>query len=108
MQRSINTNTTPNVDEWPLINVYGRDFRPMLKEMADTVDRLGLWSWFRNESPPHGSGYIYWIHPNVDLISDGLPDNQHSGATFGLAMRCMQSIAKNGFAEWNNSQKQPE
>ena len=102
------TNTTPEVNEWPLIKVYGRDFRPMLKDMADTVDRLQLWNWFANESPPGGSGYMYWGHPNIDLISNGLSDNQHSGATFGFAMRCMQSIAKNGFDEWKNMQKQLE
>ena len=47
--QSTMTNTTPEVNEWPLIKVYGRDFRPMLKDMADTVDRLQLWKWFANE-----------------------------------------------------------
>ena len=51
---------------------------------------------------------MFWGHPNIDLISNGLSDNQHSGATFGFAMRCMQSIAKNGFDEWKNMQKQLE
>lgn len=102
------TTTTPEVTEWPLIKVYGCDFRPMLKEMADTVDKLELWGWFKFEPPPDDTGYMFWGHTNVKLISDGLPNNQHSGATFGVAMRCMQSIAKNGFDEWRKSQNQPE
>ena len=96
------------VKNWPLVKVYGSDFRPMLKEMADTVDRLQLWDWFRNEDPPGGSGYMFWGHENVSLINCNLPNNEHSGATFGFAMRCMQSIAKNGFDEWKKSQQQPE
>tara|TARA_B100001059_G_C17794289_1_gene562087 strand:- start:384 stop:689 length:306 start_codon:yes stop_codon:yes gene_type:complete len=91
---------TPPANEWPLIKVYGSDFRHELKDMADTVNRLGLWEWFRNEEPPKDKGYMYWIHPNINKISAGLEDNQHSGATFGYAMRCMQDIAKNGFKNW--------
>tara|TARA_Y100000816_G_C25902877_1_gene470969 strand:+ start:244 stop:639 length:396 start_codon:yes stop_codon:yes gene_type:complete len=94
-----------SIEEWPHIKVYGTDFRPMLQEMADTISRLELWDWFRNEDPPGGSGFMYWGHKNVSLISNNLPNNEHSGATFGYAMRCMQSIAKNGFDEWKNSQQ---
>ena len=79
-----------SIEEWPHIKVYGTDFRPMLQEMADTISRLEL---------------LYWGHKNVSLISNNLPNNEHSGATFGYAMRCMQSIAKNGFDEWKNSQQ---
>ena len=46
------TTTTPEVTEWPLIKVYGCDFRPMLKEMADTVYKLELLGWFKFEPPP--------------------------------------------------------
>ncbi len=87
--------------EWRLIKVYGTDFRPSLLDMAQTITRLGLWDWFKTENPPGDSGYIFWSHPNVNKISTGLEDNQHSGATFGYCMRQMQSIAKQGFENWN-------
>ena len=93
--------TTPDYTQWKEVKVYGSDFRPLLKEMADTVDRLELWDWFQNESPPKDCGYMYWGHENIDKISNNLPSNPHSGATFGYAMRCMQAIAKQGFDHWN-------
>jgi hypothetical protein len=93
--------STPPFKEWKSVNVYGTDFRPSLKDMADTIDRLELWDWFKNEKPPPNEGYMFWGHKNVNAISDGLNNNQHSGATFGFAMRCMQSIAKLGFEDWN-------
>lgn len=96
--------TTPAKEEWPYIEVYGGDFRPSLKDMADTVSRLELWDWFKNESPPDGKGYSWWEHPNINKISNGLNNNQHSGATFAYCMRCMQAIAKEGFGEWSKKQ----
>ena len=93
--------STPPVDQWKVVIVYGFDFRRNLKDMADTIDRLQLWEWFKNESPPQGKGYMYWGHENVQKISDNLENNDHSGATFGFAMRCMQAIAKLGFDNWN-------
>lgn len=92
---------TPHFEQWKFVRVYGSDFRPCLKDMADTTERLKLWDWFKNESPSDNTGYTYWGHKNVWAIFYGLKDNQHSGATFGFAMRCMQSIAKQGFKKWN-------
>ena len=93
--------TTPPKEKWPYISVYGGDFRPCLKDMADTVTRLELWDWFKNESPPVDKGYSWWDHPNINKICNGLKDNPHSGATFAYCMRCMQTIAKKGFDEWS-------
>ena len=92
--------TTPNINEWPLIKVYDTDFRPELKDMADTVTRLELWDWLRNEKPPENTGYTYWNHENIRKINNGLTNDTHSGATFGYAMRCMQYISENGFDSW--------
>ena len=97
--------STLSFEQWKPVSVYGSDFRPSLKDMADTVDRLELWNWFKNESPPPGEGYMFWDHENVFAISNGLTNNQHSGATFGLAMRYMQAIAKAGFEDWNKVPK---
>ena len=94
--------STPHYKQWKPVKVYGIDFRESLKDMADTIDRLEFWDWLKNENPPSNEGYMCWNHKNVNAISDGLNDNQHSGATFAFAMRCMQSIAKLGFEDWNN------
>ena len=57
--------STPDYQNWKPVQVYGCDFRPSLKDMADTVDRLELWDWFKNESPPEDCGYTYWKHENM-------------------------------------------
>jgi len=94
-------NYPQNTNEWRLVKVYGMDFRSNLLDMAQTTTRLNLWNWFKNESPPKNDGYQFWCHENVNKISDGLNNNDHSGATFGYCMRQMQFIAKNGFETWN-------
>ena len=93
-----------DINSWRLIKVYGTDFRPELLDMAQTITRLGLWDWFKNEKPPDNQGYMFWGHPNINLISSSLKNNQHSGATFGYCMRQMQRIAEEGFQGWNKIQ----
>jgi len=90
-----------DIKNWCTVKVYGLDFRQHLLDMARTTTRLKLWEWFKNESPPEGNGYMFWEHPNIKKISDGLENNDHSGATFGYCMRQIQFIAKNGFESWN-------
>jgi hypothetical protein len=94
-------NYPQNTNEWRLVKIYGMDFRSNLLDMAQTTTRLDLWNWFKNESPPENKGYCFWDHENVNKISDGLENNDHSGSTFGYCMRQIQSIAKNGFETWN-------
>jgi hypothetical protein len=75
-------------------------FGDSLREMAETITQLELWEWFRKESPPKNIGYSWWIHPNIDLISEALVSNNHSGASFACAMRNMQIISIKGFVPW--------
>lgn len=90
--------TSLDASEYKFVEVYGTDFRPYMKDMADTVTRLALWDWFHTDPP---QSYMLWSHPNIDNISNGLANNQHSGATFAYCMRIMQAIAKQGFDKWN-------
>ena len=92
--------TICDTEDFPRVTVYGCDFRSSLKDMADTVTSLELWNWFYIENPPSDSGYQFWDDVNVNKISDGLKNNDHSGATFGYCMRQMQSIAKKNFNTW--------
>ena len=101
-QGTIKTTFPNNKDDWRYVEVYGKDFRDELIMMAKTVDKLNLWNWFKTESPPTDKGYAWWENANVNLISDSLPQNNHSGTTFAFAMRQMQFIAKNGFDRWNS------
>ena len=103
------SNTFPeNISSWPYVKVYGLDFRPQLLDIATTIEKLHLWDWFRNESPPEDLGYMWWGHENIKLISNEKKIHDHSGATFAYALRCMQSIAKNGFDPWKDAYAVPE
>jgi hypothetical protein len=92
----------PNTKEWRLVEVYGIDFRSNLLDMAQTITRLGLWNWFKDECSSGGEGYMFWSHPNIQKISAHLENNDHSGATFQFCVSQMYCIAIKGFASWNS------
>jgi len=95
--------TIPSIDKWnPYIGGYGLSMNKEIKDMINTVNRLEIWDWFRNENPPEDKGYSWWDHPNIDLISKGLNNNNHSGASFAGCLREIQFIAKNSWEEWND------
>ena len=96
---------TPTLSTWKTIMIYGSDFTPELKIMADTITKLELWEWLRNYSPDKGRGFMWSSDKNIKKISNALPQNNHSGATFAYAMRQMEFIAKNGFDKWNKKTK---
>ena len=113
MNQQDSQNDTPNYpldfNQWKKITVYDKDFRKELLDMAKTTTRFGLWGWFKVYEPPKEDGFMFCQHENVDKINKGLENNNHSGATFGYAMRIMQYISKNGFEKWNNPlPQQPE
>ena len=99
--------TTPQLELWRDVSVYGKKFTPELKMIADAIDRLDLWKWIRTNPPKPDVGYQLWQHPNLKSIAcEAGSEDRHSGATFAFAMRNMQYIAKNGFDKWNqNNQK---
>ena len=93
---------TPPITEWhPFIGGYGFDMNTEIDDMIKTANRLQVWEWLRDEKPPDGKGYTYWGHENVNAISDGLENNNHSGASFGMCMRQLQFIAENDWETWN-------
>ena len=58
-----------------------------------------MWDFMKNESPPDNSGYVFWDHNNVMLISELLDTDAHSGYCFSICMKNMEFIAKKG---WDN------
>ena len=93
---------TPTLSTWKTIMIYGSDFTPELKMMADTITKLELWEWLRNYSDKVDlCGLLIKILRKFLM----LPQNNHSGATFAYAMRQMEFIAKNGFDKWNKKTK---
>ena len=82
-----------DINSWRLIKVYGTDFRPELLDMAQTITRLGLWDWFKNEKPPDNQGYMFWGHPNINLISEKIINIQEQPDIVCVKAR----IAEEGF-----------
>ena len=74
--------------------------RFMLDDAFKAVEATpGGWEFLRDESPPAGQGYMFWQHPTLKAIADRLYDG-HSGASYAITMRAMESIAKNGWNAW--------
>jgi hypothetical protein len=88
--------------KWDLVGNWN-DY-PMIREIDDmikTINRLELWEWIRDQNPPEEKGYMFWNHKNVNAISEGLENNNHSGFSFAMCMRQIQYIAKNDWETWN-------
>ena len=93
---------TPDINEWhPFISGYGINMNPEIDDMIKTTNRLELWEWFRDSPPPKDKGYSWWKHENIDAISKGLENNNHSGSSFSMCMQQMQFIAENSWEKWN-------
>lgn len=90
-------NYPSNIDGWPLIKVYDKDFRPCLLNMANSISELKLWSWLKNYYPDKDKGFLFSSHENISLISSKVDSDGHSGATLAYCFRCMEIIAKQGF-----------
>ena len=91
----------PNkVDDWKVIKVYNTDFRVSLQNMYNSITKNELWDWMKTFKPDEG--FMFTNHPNINIISDDVYSDGHSGATFALAMRIMQDIAINGFSKYMN------
>lgn len=84
-----------NVDEWPEIKMYSSDFRQQLLNMANVITKYELWEWLEKFNPGEG-GFMFSTDDNVMKIGMALNDG-HSGASFAIAFRYMEKIAKEGF-----------
>ena len=85
------------IDDWHNTNYFseGFDSRYTLCHMYNSIEKLELWDWVRNNPPPKNTGYTFWdcdviyrIMSDEDVQNDG-----HSGASMGLTMRIMQLIS---------------
>jgi hypothetical protein len=68
---------------------------------VEAVNKLHLWDWFRTYEPPADRGYMFDTHPNIDLMMTATDSMGHSGATFGITMRYLQTMAIDRIANPN-------
>lgn len=69
------------------------------RDMCQAIWELGLWEFVCNFEDDK-RGFMYSGDPRIELIIEHpLVDNHgHSGASFGMCVRNVQRIAKNGLS----------
>jgi len=76
--------------------------RSMVSNGHQAITQLELWSWMKTFEPENG--FMFSTDPNVILIGETmntLPNPPgHSGSSFGITMRHLQFIAKNGLEKY--------
>lgn len=77
------------------------NFRVCLQDAYSAVDEMNLWNYLK-ENIFHS--FTYYDGPNQELHNTLLKKadvhSMHSGASYGITMRNMEQIAKNGFDQW--------
>lgn len=78
-------------------------YRMFLHDAYQAVEMADAWESLRNESPPDDKGFMFHSSATTDKIQECMRyANIHSGASYGITMRCMEHIAKKGWAAFVN------
>lgn len=74
----------------------------MIEDAYTTIRRLGLWEWFGTFEPHPTEGFMFTSDTNIAMIGNELNYQGHSGASFGITMRILHDIAKQGWENHKN------
>jgi hypothetical protein len=81
----------PGMDSWEA---------SMLKDIYDAVDAANCWDAMKSSAVEsfmfHGPAWINQVHAHMKMF------DQHSGSSYGITMRNVESIAKNGWEAYVN------
>lgn len=65
------------------------------------------WKFFREESPPHEMGYMFWPNSTLQEVQKRMHSG-HSGSSMAMTLRGIEYIAKYGWAafvcDWSKKQ----
>jgi len=67
-----------------------------LNDAFEAVEKANAWEWLKNPETPGNSGFMLCEHPMLATIHSFMTVG-HSGYSFSMAMRHMESIAKKGW-----------
>jgi hypothetical protein len=78
---------------------YNASDTAMFNNMAEAVTAAEAWDWLRQFS---GESFMFSEDPMIQRITEKMGSGayHHSGASFGLCMRTMEYIAKNGWGAY--------
>ena len=76
--------------------------RNALKDAHQAITRCELWEWLASYEPEPNKGFMYSTPtPEMTRINSAIYEtpsgSSHSGASYGMIMRAMHYIAKNGY-----------
>jgi len=87
--------------------VTDRSIREFLKSAHKAISLCELWNWLRIYEPEPNKGFMWSKTPELDRLNQQMwkdPINvYHSGCSYGLVMREMEYIAKNGYNNYKNT-----
>ena len=87
-------------------NDFEREF---LKSAHKAISKCELWEWLRIYIPHEDKGFMWSLSPELDRINEELMkdpiNNNHSGFSYGMVMRIMEYIAKNGYESYKHQIK---
>jgi hypothetical protein len=77
---------------------------PYYRNAHWAISQCEMWDWMRTFEPHPTNGFMFTIHPNLKIIEKKMYEQQiargHSGASYGITMRQMSYIAKNGYEQF--------
>jgi len=85
-------------------NISTREF---LKSAHKAISLCELWNWMRIYEPSPDKGFMCSQPPELIRLDKQMwkdpINNNHSGSSYGLIMREMEYIAKNGYNNFKNN-----
>ena len=81
--------------------VEDEQYRRYLQSAHNAITLCELWEWMSQYSPDSNRGFMWSKTPELDKLDEQMrkdPYNgNHSGSSYGIIMRDMECIAKNGY-----------
>ena len=62
--------------------------------MMLVVKKKDLCEWLKTFEPDKDKGFMFTNHPNIDIISQAVAHDGHSGASFALCVRAVKKEIK--------------
>ncbi len=77
--------------------------REMLEDAFQAVTKADAWELLKDPAIPGDDGFMFTQNPSVEEISKFMKYEGHSGASYGVTMRAMEFIAKEGWDAYMRS-----
>lgn len=87
--------------------VKDKSERDFLRSAHKAITLCELWDWLRIYQPSKDRGFMLSNAPELDKLQEEMwkdPINEnHSGISYGIIIREMEYIAKNGYENYKNT-----